>query len=348
MKKKILNQLIAVALVCGSILAAGVKPANAEMKTQTGIITENGKTYFYNGLGQKITGWVNYDGKWYYFNEKGEMQKNTTIKIDGKDFSFDENGIASDENGTKVNDGVTDKVEMEAKSYGTNIKIKNGKIYYCNESDKETGWVCDVDGKMYYYNEKGEMQKNTTVKDLTGKEVKLNEKGVVVGEHGYDLVDGEEVTYDSSEAYKKSHKQWKKVGDDWYYYFGNNLEIKIADSWQKDNGLFYYFNHEGKMQKNTTIKDKKGNDCVLNEDGALINRSTPDITFEDLDDYSWKEVDGNWYYMSSDGDKETGWIQDKTNGKWYYCNKDGVMQKNTTIIDHDIKYVLGADGAWSK
>lgn len=27
--------------------------ANAEVKTQTGMITENGKIYFYNGLGQK-------------------------------------------------------------------------------------------------------------------------------------------------------------------------------------------------------------------------------------------------------------------------------------------------------
>ncbi|EHJ02072.1 cell wall binding repeat-containing protein [Clostridium sp. DL-VIII] len=344
MKKKVLNQLIASVLVCGSILAAGIAPANAEVKSQTGMVTEDGKTYLYNGLGQKETGWVNISNKWYYFNENGEMQKNTTLKINDKNFKFDENGIALNENGTQVSDNVTDKAEEDLNKYGAHIKIKNGKIYYCNASDQETGWVCDVDGKMYYYNEKGEMQKNTTVKDLTGKEVKLNEKGVVVGEHGYDLIDGEEVTYDSSEAYKESHKQWKKVGNDWYYYFGDQ-GIKIVDSWQKDNGLFYYFNKEGKMQKSTTVKSEKGNDCILNADGALINKSTPDITFDD-DNYEWKQVDGNWYYMNSDGDKEKGWIQD--NGKWYYCNKDGIMQKNTTIIDQDIKYVLGTDGAWIK
>jgi len=341
MKKKILNQLIAATLICGSVLAVGNIPANAEV--ETGMITENGQTYLYNALGQKITGMVNSNGKWYYFNEKGEMQKNTTIKVNGKDIKFDENGIELDENGKQINE--TDKYEANSRRYGAHNKIKNGKFYYCNESNQETGWVFDVGGKMYYYNEKGEMQKNTTVKDLTGKEVKLNEKGVVVGEHGYDLIDGEEVTYDSSEAYKKSHKQWKKVGDDWYYYFGNNLEVKIADSWQRDNGLYYYFNHDGKMQKNTTVKGMKGSECLLNADGALTNKSTPDITFEE-EVYSWKQVDGDWYYMDSDGDKETGWIQDDTTGKWYYCNQDGVMQKNTHIIDHDIKYVLGADGAW--
>lgn len=341
MKKKILNQLIAAALVCGSLLAVGNLPANAGVKS--GMVTENGQTYMYDELGQKITGWVDFSGKWYYFNEKGEMQKNITLKIDDKNYKFNETGLASNEDGTQVSDGIDAQARENIKRYGANINIKNGKMYYCNVDDKETGWVRDVDGKMYYYNEKGELQKNTTVKDLTGKEVKLNEKGVVVGEHGYDLVDGEEVTYDSSEAYKKSHKQWKKIGDDWYYYFGDQ-GTKIVDSWQKDNGLFYYFDKDGKMQKNTTVKSNKGNDCTLNADGALINKTTPDITFED--DYSWKEVNGNWYYMTSTGDKEIGWVKDNTTDKWYYCNKDGVMLKDTTIIDHDIKYVLGADGAW--
>lgn len=337
MKKKILNQLIAAVLVCGSVLSVISIRANAEEKI--GIIDENGQTYFYNELGQKETGWANISGKWYYFNEKGEMQKSITEEINHKKFKFDESGIAVDENGAPIGSLDEDKIQNSIDAYGAHLKIENGKVYYYNESNQKTGWVNDL-GKMYYYNEKGEMQKSTTVKDITGKEVKLNEKGVAVGEHGYDLIDGEEVTYDSSEAYKMSHKEWKKVGDDWYYY--DDLGTKIANSWQRDNGLYYHFDADGKMQKNTTIKDWKGNDCVLNADGALSNRSNPDISIDD--NYSWKQENGNWFYMNSDGYKEIGWIQ--TNNKWYYCNEDGVMQKNTTIIDHDVKYALGADGAW--
>ncbi|NSB12609.1 cell wall-binding protein [Clostridium beijerinckii] len=330
MKKKMLNKLVAMVLVYGSVLAVGMIPANAAIKT------ESGKTYYYNELGQKVKGWLNDNGKWYYFNENGEMQKNTTMKIDGEDFEFNENGVLISKNGQETKQALYE--------YGKNSKIKDGKIYYVNASGKETGWV-EVDGKVYYYNNNGEMQKNTTVKDINGKEVKLDEKGVAVGEHGYELIMGEEVTYDSSEAYKKSHEHWRKVGNDWYYYLtGDDM---LADSWEQNNGVWYYFNNEGKMQKNTTVKDGKGNDCILNAEGALTNRSKPEIDtskYKDASSYSWKEINGNWYYMASDGDKVTGWI--KTNGKWYYCNKDGVMQKNTTIIEGDNKYVLDASGAW--
>lgn len=332
MKKKILNQLIAAALVCGSLLAVGNLPANAEEKIKKGLITENGHTYLYNGLGQKTTGMkANMSDKWYYFNDNGEMVKNTTVNIRGIDCTFDENGIEISENGVKIF------------NYGDEGTYENGKSYYVNKSGKKTGWV-DVEGKVYYYNEKGEMQKDTTVKDLDGNEVKLNKNGVVVGKLGYELIYGEEITKDSSEAYKSSHKQWKKVGNDWYYYTGGKFENMLTGSWIKDNGVWYNFNDKGIMQKNTTVKDKKGNDCVLNADGALTNRDKPEEDFEAGYDFSWKQVDGNWYSIASNGNKETGWVQ--SNSKWYYCNKDGVMQKDTTIVENDIKYVLGTDGAW--
>lgn len=336
MKKKILNQLIAAALVCGTVLAVGSTSANAAIKT------ENGKTYSYNELGQKATGWVLDLGNWYYFNENGEMQKNTTIKIGGNDFKFDENGAMISKDGVQKGDSRF--------IYGNKIQDENGKRYYLNESGKKTGWV-DVDAKTYYYNEKGEMQKDTTVKDINGKEVKLSKNGVVVGKNGYELIMGEEVTYDSSEAYKNSQKQgteqWKKVGNDWYYYFGNDDDMEMsANSWEQNNGVWYYFNDKGIMQKNTTVKDEKGNDCVLNADGALTNRSKPEMVIEDPIPASLKVIDGKTYYMEADGTKYTGW--EKIGDKWYYFAKDGVMQKNTTIIDNDIKYNLGADGAWIK
>ena len=258
MKKKILNQLIAAVLVCGSLLAVGNIPANAEEKTEPGMKTENGQTYCYNAMGKKVVNnWVNSSGKWYHFNDKGEMEKNTTAKdADGKDVQIGADGIGN------LDDGIKE----------------------------------------------------------------------------------EKITKDSSEAYKNSHKQWKKVVNDWYYYTGSNLETMLTDSWCPDNGIWYYFNDKGIMQKNATVKDEKGNDCVLNADGALTNRENPEI-----DVLKWKQVDGNWYYMTRKGEKALGWTRDETNGKWYYLNiKDGIMQKNTTIIDSNGKYVLGADGAWIK
>lgn len=251
-----------------------------------------------------------------------------------------ENGIVIGKDGEQ-----TSKVRFK---YGVSGNGENGRLYYVDASGRETGWV-NEDGKIYYYNDKREMQKNTVIKDINGNEVKLNNNGVAVGEHGYELIDGEEVTYDSSEAYKKSHKCWKMVDDDWHYYLYDCKDCMVSDSWQQDNGVWYYFDHDGKMQKNTTVKDGQGNDCVLNADGALTNRNKPEkhtAKAIHADNYSWKQIGGNWYYMNSNGDKKNGWIQNEETGKWYYCNQEGVMQKNTTIIDHDIKYILGSDGAW--
>ncbi|MBN1039756.1 MULTISPECIES: hypothetical protein [Clostridium] len=331
MKKKVLNKLIAAALVCGSVLAVGSTPANAADKIKDGMKIENGHTYSYDEGAKDTNQWVYYskDGKgaWHYFNENGEMATNTTVigPNHKTEVKIDANGVG--------------QVDWE---YGVNYKFENGKLYYVNASGQKTGWVKDED-KMYYYNEKGEMQKDTTVKNQLGKEVKLNKNGVLVGEHGYDIIDGVEVTYDSSETYKKSQKEWKQVGSDWSYNYGDEKKERLAHDWYQINGVWYYFNDKGIMQKNTTVKDGKGNNCVLNADGALTNRTEPEDNM-DIVTYSQKVIDGKTYYMNAKGEKKIGWVLD--NGKWYYTNKDGVMQKDTALIEDDNKYVLGTDGAW--
>lgn len=318
MKKKILNQLIAAALVCGSLLAVGNVTAKAEDGKKDVKFTKE---------------WVLEGDKngsvWHYYDENGQILKNTTIVGPNHktEVKIDENGVG--------------QVNWE---YGVDCKAENGKLYYVNASRQKTGWVEDQ-GKMYYYNEKGEMQKNTTVKNQLGKEVELNDKGVLVGEHGYDIIDGVEVTYDSSEAYKKSQKEWKQVGSDWCYNYGDEKEEHLAHDWEQINGVWFYFNDKGIMQKNTTIKDYKGNENVLNADGALTNRTEPKYEYQEAEDtYSQKVIDGKTYIVDDKGEKQIGWVMYKD--KWHYCDKDGVMQKDTAIIEGDNKYVLDTDGVW--
>lgn len=117
MKKKILNQLIAAALVCGSFLAVGNLPANAETKLN-GLKTENGHTYSYDDGVKETNKWIVFGDKngevWHYFDENGEMVKNKTMigPNNKTEVKIDENGVA--------------QVEWE---YGVNHKLENDKWY---------------------------------------------------------------------------------------------------------------------------------------------------------------------------------------------------------------------------
>ena len=57
----------------------------------------------------------------------------------------------------------------------------------------------------------------------------------------------------------------------------------------------------------------------------------------------WREVNGEWYYLRSNGAMAKNyWAQDSA-GVWYYLGENGTMLKNTTTPDG---YRVGADGAW--
>lgn len=143
------------------------------------------------------------------------------------------------------------------------------------------------------------------------------------------------LTNDYSENYKKNDDRWCNKEGKWYYSFNKfDFNKRIFDSWDKVNGFWYHFNEDGAMDKDVTIKDPKGNDCVLNSDGALTNRKEPDLG----DEYEVK------VYALENGIK-LGWDMGKDH-KWHYYNQNGEMQKNTTIIDNGKKYVIDENGDW--
>ena len=45
----------------------------------------------------------------------------------------------------------------------------------------------------------------------------------------------------------------------------------------------------------------------------------------------WQKVEGKWYYLNADGEKQAGW--QKVDGKWYYMNANGVMQTGWQKVD---------------
>ena len=56
----------------------------------------------------------------------------------------------------------------------------------------------------------------------------------------------------------------------------------------------------------------------------------------------WNQVNGNWYYVNSDGSVKTGWLND--GGTWYYMDANGVMQTGW-VKDGGTWYYMKSSGA---
>ena len=198
MKEKLINKLVAGALVFASVLPlAGSMPIHAA-ETQT------------------KARWVLDGGKWYYYDENGQMEKNTTITVDGEQYN-----LGSDGAWIETAQQKKDREERAAK-YEAKIKAYDAKYPLTNEY---------------------------------------------------------------SEDYKKRDDRWTNKDGNWYYNskfnqlvnddYSEKANKNIKDNWEKINGFWYHFDKDGVMEKNTTIKDEVGNDCVLNGDGVLTNREEP-------------------------------------------------------------------------
>ncbi len=204
------------------------------------------------------------------------------------------------------------------------------------------------DGKLYYYDENGVMQKNT-IKTINGIKYKFDESGNNVGEIKTDKNDVDKYMHQFSEEYKQNDSRWNKKDGKWHFcdIEGDEQYSEdkcYKDDWAEINGYWYHFNKNGDMDSNATIKDEKGNECKLNADGALINREEPEFNIEDEGNEEFKTIEGKTYYIDENGNKKTGWILN--DGKWYYADQNGVIQKNKTLIQNNTKYVLGSDGVW--
>lgn len=126
-------------------------------------------------------------------------------------------------------------------------------------------------------------------------------------------------------------------------------EILKPNQWVIVNGRWRYNDSAGEPLKDTWFYDKKyGSYFYLNSNGNMQT--------------GWVQDNGNWYYMNNSGEMQTGWIIDdynwyyldengamregwiETNNKWYFLGKDGAM-KTDWVVSDDKWYFLAKDGA---
>lgn len=60
---------------------------------RTGWLTYKGDRYYLTSSGAMKIGWLKYKGKYYYFTGSGKMVRNQTLKIGGKNYTFNASGV---------------------------------------------------------------------------------------------------------------------------------------------------------------------------------------------------------------------------------------------------------------
>ena len=223
---------------------------------------------------------------------------------------------------------------------------KDNRKYYVKDDHKAIYWH-KIDGKTYYFGDRGEMVVGWQYLEIPGTgyrddlfdnrpvfEIGLQEKWYYFGQD-YFSSDGallEQTDKQVLEA-KTSENTGKVYGEQYplsaekrTYYFDNHYAVKTG--WIYEDGNWYYLNKLG------NFGDDSYNPLPIGEVAKGwtqdfhvtlgIDRSKPAPWYY-LDPETgimragWQYLGNNWYYLRSSGAMVTGWYQEGST--WYYLDQ---------------------------
>ncbi len=318
MKKGIAILLI----VCISLLPADMV-YGAE---NAGLRTIDGKTYYINSEGDWQTGWQTVGGASYYFSpDSGERFENVIEIIDGVEYSFNEEGVASQV--VQEDDGYTGEEEqsgVEEPSEGGNTE--EGDETSKNESPEENEKLPETEKPSGNDNSLEEPPKS----DDSSKEEDPSENEV------------------PSEGEISAEEEQPVF---------NDVAPKLMTGFQTINGKLYYFNAAGEMQHGwINVGDKK---YFAAADGVVyrnqfINFGSATMYYMGSDGSVQKGIiktaSGTIYNADKASGmikRQAGWLEE--NGKKYFSDPSGKLYQNQFIsFGPDTMYYMGSDGSIQK
>ena len=295
----------------------------------TGILEENGATYYLSPKMAKNVGLLDVDGVAYqiaenglatkaadgfypgdvlnhlYYVSGGRIATKGWLNVDGNWYYFAE----------KDNLGIYHAVA------GTNETI-DGKLYHFNLDGTmaSQGWGLHEDGSWYYAYASGELATGDVT--IGGTAYHFDENGKM--QSGVVVEDGVCKLYSEDGALLETGKSqgWSLLDGNYYYLSGGAI-LKDVSRCLLD-GNWYGFDTTGKMRVNTIV------------DGRFYGSSGAAQT-------GWFKIDGSWYYASP----VTALLYKGfhvMNGVTYYFDQNGVMQIGEFVVDRKL-FTTDASGA---
>lgn len=104
---------------------------------------------------------------------------------------------------------------------------------------------------------------------------------------------------------------------------------EYKNQWVQKGDYWLRYDEEGQALRNTWFKDSNGKWYYMQTNGYMTT--------------GWRFIDGDWYYFNQSGAMTTGWVKTE-DGTWYYLKENGKMARNE-IIDG---YELNSKGEYIK
>ncbi|MBQ3665118.1 MAG: peptidoglycan-binding protein [Lachnospiraceae bacterium] len=195
---------------------------------QTGLFTENGKTYWLKTDGNFILNdWKRYNGGWLHFDKNGYMQTGWVQEEDRYYYmGFDGLRINDDwvEKGKYYVD-INGKWVKDKKRQAGSWQIKDNNSYYIFEDGTvpQNQWVY-INGRSYHFDSIGCMQKGFFTEN--GKTYWLKSDGNVL------------------------MNAWKTYNGKWYRFDKNGY---MLTGWYQEGNKYYYLKEDGSMAANEWV-----------------------------------------------------------------------------------------------
>ncbi len=314
----------AVTVDSSKVNPAVIKIAHSETSKKNGILTENGKIYYYiNDV--KQTGWQTVGGKKYYFGTD-YAAKTGLQTISSKVYYFDTNGVMQ-----------------------IGLKTVSGKVYYFGtDGIAKTGWQT-VSNNKYYFGTDGVAK--TGLQTIESKKYYFNTSGVM--QTGWQTISSKKYYFGTDGAMQTG---WQTISSKKYYL---GTDGAMLTGWQTIDNKKYYLGTNGIMVTGTvTIDDKTyefdSNGVFVKEiveeepapelkNGFVEEAGKTYYYVDDVKQLGWKKIDSVWYYFGADGVMATKkWVS--YSGDWYYFNADGTMATNKWVAYSGDWYYFGSNG----
>lgn len=308
-----------------------------EESTYTGLVYENGETFYHVDGKALISKWKWINGDYYYFTATGKMQKGG-LTPDG--YVLNEDGKLASPGWVKVKDKWYYAVDG-GKAVRNAWKAVNGKWYMFHEDgtmySNEFNW-------NYYHKANGEMADDEWVFNnyynswfyiKPGGNYARNEwKGAYYLKSGGYMAKSEfiydanyKATYYLDETGRYVGDKWKEINGKWYYF-------RLAGEMETNKWIgSYYVKEDGTMATSILLYDETyKSSFYFDENGKYLNKT-------------WKEIDGEWYYF-----KDGGYM---AKNEWvgsYFVKGNGRMAKNEMQYDQSTgsSYYFLEDGKTAK